>query len=59
MHNQENAMERTDLATLSCVNVECQLFGRPKQDYLVIRKRYGKDRLRLLRCRSFTIGQIV
>ena len=45
-------MERPDLATLSCVNVECQHFGRPKPGNLTIRKRYGKDRLRLLRCRS-------
>ncbi len=45
-------MERPDLATLSCVNVECQRFGRPKPGNLVIRKRYGKDRLRLLRFRS-------
>ena len=45
-------MERPDLDTLSCVNVECQHFGRPKQGNLVIRKRYGQDRLRLLRCRS-------
>lgn len=45
-------MERPDLATLSCVNVECQHFGRPEQGNLIIRKRYGKDRLRLLRCRS-------
>ena len=45
-------MERPDLDTLSCVNVECQHFGCPKPGNLTIRKHYGKDRLRLLRCRS-------
>lgn len=45
-------MERPDLATLSCVNVECQYFGRPERGNLTIRKRYGKDRLGLLRCRN-------
>lgn len=43
-------MQRPDLATLSCVNVECHDFGRPHQGNLAIRKVYGKDRIRLLRC---------
>ena len=43
-------MPRPDLTTLSCVNVECQYFGRPHQGNLAIRKTYGKDHLRLLRC---------
>jgi IS1 family transposase/transposase-like protein len=43
-------MQRPDLTTLSCVNVACQYFGRPHQGNLAIRKVYGKDRLRLLRC---------
>lgn len=45
-------MQRPDLATLSCINVECQYFGRPHQGNLAIRKVYGKDRIRLLRCRK-------
>jgi IS1 family transposase/transposase-like protein len=43
-------MPRPDLATLACVNVECQYFGRPHQGNLAIRKVYGQDRIRLLRC---------
>lgn len=45
-------MPRPDLATLACINVECQHVARPGAGNLSIRKVYGKDRLRLLRCRS-------
>ena len=44
-------MQRPDLSTLACVNPECQLHGQSNQGNLVVRKVYGKDRLRLLRCR--------
>jgi hypothetical protein len=43
-------MPRPGLATLACVNAECQYFGRPGQGNLAIRKVYGKDDIRLLRC---------
>ncbi len=43
-------MQRPDLATLACVNAECQSFGRTGQGNLTIRKVYGKDNIRLLRC---------
>jgi hypothetical protein len=36
-------MPRPDLATLACVNAECQYFGRLGQGNLAIRKVYGKD----------------
>jgi transposase-like protein len=45
-------MKRPDLDTLACVNAECQLFRRAGASNLVIRKVYGRDRIRLLRCRS-------
>lgn len=45
-------MKRPDLDTLACVNAECQLFRRAGASNLVIRKVYGHDRLRLLRCRT-------
>ena len=45
-------MERPDLATLACVHAECQQFRQCGQDNLVIRKVYGHDRMRLLRCRA-------
>ena len=44
-------MERPDLTTLACVNPECQQFQQAGHGHLVIRKVYGRDRLRLLRCR--------
>jgi transposase-like protein len=40
------------LNTLACVNAECQLFRRAGARNLVIRKVYGHDRIRLLRCRT-------
>ncbi len=43
-------MQRPGLTTLACVNAECQYFGRPGQGNRAIRKVYGKDHLRLLRC---------
>ena len=43
-------MQRPDLTTLACVNTDCQHYGRPGQGNLTIRKVYGKDGIRLLRC---------
>lgn len=43
-------MQRPDLTPLACVNADCQQFGRPGQGNLTIRKVYGKDGIRLLRC---------
>jgi transposase-like protein len=45
-------MQRPDLATLACVNAECHQFQRAGAGNLVIRKVYGHDRMRLLRCRA-------
>ena len=45
-------MERPDLDTLACVNTECPLFRQAGQGNLVIRKVYGRDAIRLLRCRT-------
>ncbi len=45
-------MERPDLTTLACVNSECQHYGQSGQNNLVIRKVYGRDRIRFLRCGS-------
>jgi hypothetical protein len=52
MFSKENAMHRPDLATLACVNADCQHYGRPGQGNLTIRKVYGQDGIRLLRCGS-------
>ena len=45
-------MQRPDLATLACVNPACQRFRLTGQGNLIVRKVYGQDRLRLLRCRT-------
>jgi transposase-like protein len=45
-------MQRPDLDTLACVNTECHLFQCAGAGNLVIRKVYGHDRMRLLRCRT-------
>ena len=45
-------MQRPDLATLACVNADCQHYGRLGQGNLTIRKVYGQDGIRLLRCQS-------
>jgi IS1 family transposase/transposase-like protein len=52
MFSKENAMQRPDLTTLACVNTDCQHYGQPDQGNLTIRKVYGKDGIRLLRCGS-------
>src|SRR5262245_12571116 len=49
---KETRMQRPDMDTLACVNAECQLFRQAGANNLVIRKVYGHDHLRLLRCRS-------
>ena len=45
-------MKRPDLATLACVNPECQRFRLTGQANLTVRKVYGQDHIRLLRCRT-------
>ncbi len=45
-------MQRLDLDTLACVNAECHLFQRMSEANLTVRKVYGRDRIRLLRCRT-------
>ena len=45
-------MKRPDLDTLACVNPECHRFRLTGQDNLTVRKVYGQDGIRLLRCRT-------
>ena len=49
---QEDIRHRPGLATLACGNAACHLLQRTGGGNLAIRKVYGRDRLRLLRCRS-------
>jgi transposase-like protein len=49
---KENIMERPALDTLACIKPECPLFRQSDQGKLVVRKIYGSDAIRLLRCRN-------
>lgn len=41
---------RPNLETLACVNERCKLYGQMGQNNLTVRKIYGKDMIRYLRC---------
>ena len=45
-------MQRPALDTLACVHAECPWFRHPGANHLSLRKVYGPDRIRLLRCRT-------
>jgi transposase-like protein/IS1 family transposase len=42
---------RLPLERLACVNHECKSYGKSGLDNLYVRKHYGRNKLRLLRCR--------
>ena len=44
--------DRPPIASLACVNHECPSYGRAGQGNLKVRKTYGPDQIRYLRCRS-------
>jgi IS1 family transposase/transposase-like protein len=41
---------RPELETLACVNERCDSYGQKRQNNLTVRKTYGKDGLRYVRC---------
>jgi hypothetical protein len=43
---------RPDIQSLCCVNPECKHFSHKGQRNLKVRKTYGKDKIRYLRCSS-------
>ena len=43
-------MQRPALPTLACINPACSLLRRPGEAHRSVRKVYGHDQLRLLRC---------
>jgi len=43
---------RLPIESLACVNDECQQYAQAGQGNLSVRKTYGKDKIRYLRCRS-------
>jgi ribosomal protein L37AE/L43A len=46
------SVNRPPLESLSCVNADCEQYGQSGQNNLIIRKIYGKDQIRYLRCRG-------
>ena len=48
----DKKIARLPLEKLACCHTACELFGRKGQDNLIIRKIYGQDRIRYLRCRA-------
>src|ERR1700693_4799690 len=51
MNTNSPTNPRPVLNTLACVNTRCPLYGQAGQDNLTVRKTYGKDGIRYLRCR--------
>lgn len=48
----EKEITRPPLESLACINESCELYGQAGQENLTIRKTYGQDQIRYLRCRS-------
>ena len=48
-------LTRSPLDSLACVNIDCDLYAQAGKENLVIRKTYGVDQIRYLRC--CTCGQ--
>jgi IS1 family transposase len=51
MATSESTLTRSLLDSLACVNQRCELYGQAGQQNLTVRKVYGKDQIRYLRCR--------
>jgi len=49
---KETKITRPPLASLACVVETCDLYGQVGQNNLTIRKVYGRDQIRYLRCRA-------
>ena len=50
MPTKPTPLTRSPLDSLACVNVRCELYRQAGQDNLTVRKVYGADRIRYLRC---------
>jgi transposase-like protein len=52
MNQNTPTTTRPPLETLACVNQRCELYGQAGQNNLTVRKTYGKDGIRYLRCQA-------
>ncbi len=50
MNKHETTVTRPELDTLACVNERCEWYGQKGRNNLTVRKTYGKDGIRYLRC---------
>jgi len=50
MNTHNTTLTRPPLETLACIADGCELYGQKGQGNLTVRKTYGKERLRFLRC---------
>lgn len=51
MPTTTSLLTRSPLDSLACVNPRCELYGQAGQHNLTVRKVYGADQIRYLRCR--------
>ncbi len=52
MNTKTLTNSRPQLETLACVNERCELYGQAGRKNLTVRKTYGRDGIRYLRCRA-------
>src|SRR5437016_12350708 len=52
MNTNTPTNSRAALESLACTNERCTLYGQPGQNNLTVRKTYGQDAIRYLRCRA-------
>src|SRR5258707_13918213 len=52
MNKHEPPLTRPPIETLACINEQCELYGQRGQNNLTVRKTYGKDGIRYLRCQE-------
>jgi len=52
MNKHNTTPTRPPLGSLACINDGCELYGQKGQGNLRVRKTYGKDGIRFLRCQS-------
>lgn len=52
MKTPNSPQQRPPLETLACANPDCKCYGQQEPDNLTIRKVYGQDQIRYLRCRA-------
>lgn len=52
MNTTKSTQTRPQLESLACVNEQCELYGQAGQHNLTVRKTYGQDGIRYLRCQE-------